>query len=136
MAMTAHIAYDAFDPGVAATLSPTMIKTVIRKQIGFDGLLMTDDLGMQALGGTLTDRANGAIEAGCDVLLHCSGFLKDPDAILAEMREVAEAAPQLTGESARRANRADAMATLEKPIEPVEAWARFYDFFPQLEAAA
>ena len=136
MAMTAHIAYDAFDPERAATISPVMVQDIIRKRIGFDGLLMTDDLGMQALGGTLKERADAAIAAGCDVLLHCSGFLKDPAEIFAEMRDVAEAAPALEGEAARRAARADAMSTREKPFEPVEAWARFYDLFPQLEAAA
>ena len=136
MAMTAHIAYDAFDADRAATISPIMINDIIRGRIGFDGLLMTDDLGMQALGGSLTERATAAIEAGCDMLLHCSGFLKDASDIFAEMREVAEAAPGLGGDAARRAARADAMSTLEKPFEPVEAWAKFYDYFPALEAAA
>ena len=136
MAMTAHIAYEAFDPDRAATVSPIMVQEIIRKRIGFDGLLMTDDLGMQALGGSLSDRAEAAIEAGCDVLLHCSGFLKDPNEILAEMREVAEAAPALEGEAKRRAQRADDMSTQKKPFEPVEAWAKFYDYFPKLVEAA
>ena len=136
MAMTAHIAYDAFDPGRAATLSPIVINDIIRERIGFDGLLMTDDLGMQALGGSLTERGQAAIEAGCDVLLHCSGFLSDPDEILAEMREVAEIAPPLAGDGARRAKRADMMAAQAQPFEPVEGWARFYEYFPALEAAA
>jgi len=136
MAMTAHIAYEAFDPSHAATVSPTMIQDIIRGQIGYNGLLMTDDLGMQALGGTLSERAEAALSAGCDVLLHCSGFLSDPDEIFAEMREVAVAATALEGDSLDRAAHADSMATLEKPFEPVEAWAKFYDFFPTLEAAA
>ncbi len=136
MAMTAHIAYEAFDADRAATVSPVMINDVIRGRIGFDGLLMTDDLGMQALGGTLTGRANAAIAAGCDMLLHCSGFLKDPDDILREMREVAEAAPVLEGKAASRAERAVAMSTQAKPFEPVEGWAKFYDFFPHLVEAA
>ena len=136
MAMTAHIAYEAFDAERAATVSPIMIEQIIRGRIGFDGLLMTDDLGMQALGGSLTDRANAAIAAGCDMLLHCSGFLKDADDILAEMTEVAEAAPVLEGKAAERAERAVAMSTLAKPFEPVEGWAKFYDYFPKLVEAA
>ena len=136
MAMTAHIAYEAFDPDRAATISPIMVQEIIRERIGFDGLLMTDDLGMEALGGSLSERAKAAIEAGCDVLLHCSGFLSDPKDILSEMREVAEAAPVLEGEAKRRAQRADDMSTQKKPFEPVEAWAKFYDYFPNLVEAA
>lgn len=136
MAMSAHISYDAIDAGVPATLSKVMIGDVIRKRIGFDGLLMTDDLGMEALGGSLSERAAGAIEAGCDMLLHCSGFLNTHDAILAEMAEVAEAAPVLGGEALVRANRAEAMATQEKPFDITAGWARFYALFPHLEAAA
>lgn len=136
MAMTAHIAYEAFDPARAATVSPIMINDIIRGRIGFDGLLMTDDLGMQALGGSLTDRADAAIAAGCDMLLHCSGFLKDADAILAEMTEVAKAAPALEDKSAERAKRAVDMSTQAKPFEPVEGWAKFYDYFPHLVEAA
>lgn len=136
MAMTAHIAYEAFDADRAATVSPIIIEEVIRERIGFDGLLMTDDLGMNALGGTLTERAEAAFAAGCDVLLHCSGFLSDSDEIFAEMREVAEASVELSGISLERAVRAGAMATLAKPFEPVEGWAKFYDYFPSLEAAA
>ena len=136
MAMTAHIAYDAIDPDNAATVSKTLISTIIRGRIGFDGLLMTDDLGMKALGGTLTTRAAAAIDAGCDVLLHCSGFVKDESDILAEMREVGEAAPRLAGDALRRAERAEAMSTRVRPFEPGDAWARFHEFFPQIEVAA
>ncbi len=136
MAMTAHIAYDAIDPGVAATLSRKLVEEVIRGRIGFDGLLMTDDLGMKALGGALTDRARGAIAAGCDVLLHCSGFLTDPAAILDEMTEVARAAPELHGEAARRAAVADAIATRAEPLDPATAWAQFMDYFPQVRGVA
>ncbi|KCZ94611.1 beta-hexosaminidase [Hyphomonas johnsonii MHS-2] len=136
MAMTAHISYDAIDAGVAATLSPKLIQGVIRERIGFDGLLMTDDLGMKALGGSLTDRAHGAIAAGCDVLLHCSGFLKAPDDILSEMREVAEAAPVLAGKPLARAERAEAMAASEKPFDVAAGWARFDELFPNFRAVA
>ncbi|MCA8902925.1 MAG: beta-N-acetylhexosaminidase [Hyphomonas sp.] len=136
MAMTAHIAYEAYDPGKAATVSSYMIREIIRGRIGFDGLLMTDDLGMRALGGSLTDRAKAAIAAGCDVLLHCSGFLKDPADILAEMTEVAEASPALVGKPAKRAAAAEAITHHADPFEPATAWRRFRDFFPQLGAAA
>ncbi len=131
MAMTAHIAYEAYDPGKAATVSRYMIQEIIRGRIGFDGLLMTDDLGMRALGGSLSDRAKASIEAGCDVLLHCSGFLKDPAEILAEMTEVGEAAPVLAGKAASRAAAADAIAKHSEPLEPAKAWQRFREFFPQ-----
>ena len=136
MAMTAHIAYEAYDPGRAATVSRYMIQEIIRGRIGFDGLLMTDDLGMRALGGSLADRARASIEAGCDVLLHCSGFLKDPEDILAEMTEVAEAAPALAGKAAERAAVADAIAVRTEPFEPAKAWRRFHELFPQMGAAA
>lgn len=136
MAMTAHISYDAYDPGKAATVSRIMIQDVIRGRIGFDGLLMTDDLGMKALGGTLTERAHASIAAGCDVLLHCSGFLKDPAEILAEMIEVAQAAPHLEGKAEDRADAADAIARRSEPFEAAKGWRRFGQLFPQLEAMA
>ncbi len=125
MAMTAHIAYDHYDAGRAATVSPRMIQEVIRERIGFDGLLMTDDLGMNALGGSLTDRAHASIGAGCDMLLHCSGFLKDADAILAEMTEVAEAAPPLSGKALERAQAAESAAQHEQDFDAAAGWARF-----------
>lgn len=136
MAMTAHISYEAYDPGKAATVSRRMVQEIIRGRIGFDGLLMTDDLGMKALGGSLSDRAQASIAAGCDVLLHCSGFLKDPAEILAEMTEVAEAAPELTGKAAERAAAAEAIAGHSEGFEPAQAWRRFYELFPQMGAAA
>lgn len=136
MAMTAHIAYDAYDPGVAATVSPKMIEGVIRGRIGFDGLLMTDDLGMNALGGDLSSRGAAAIAAGCDVLLHCSGFLEDPDAIVSEMREVAEVAPALAGRALERAQRAEAMSTRHDALDVEAGWARFRELFFDVEAAA
>ncbi len=136
MAMTAHIAYEAYDPGKAATVSKIMIQDIIRGRIGFDGLLMTDDLGMKALGGTLTERADASIAAGCDVLLHCSGFLKDADAILAEMTEVAKAAPHLSGKAAVRAANADAIASKAQPFKPAPAWNRFHELIPPPGAMA
>ena len=99
MAMTAHVIYTAIDKTAPATLSRKLIKSVIRGQIGFRGLLLTDDLSMKALSGTLSEKCEAALNAGCDMLLHCNG-------VLAEMREVAEAAGELKGKSLRRAKAA------------------------------
>lgn len=99
MAMTAHVIYTAIDKTAPATLSRKLIKSVIRGQIGFRGLLLTDDLSMKALSGTLSEKCQAALKAGCDMLLHCNG-------VLAEMREVAEAAGELRGKSLRRAKAA------------------------------
>lgn len=91
MAMTAHILYPAWDAARPATLSPTVIGEVIRRRIGFDGLLMSDDLAMNALSGPPAERARLAIAAGCDVVLHCSGRLEDNEAIAAALGEMGEA---------------------------------------------
>jgi beta-N-acetylhexosaminidase len=99
MAMTAHLLYRAWDADRPATLSPTIIAGIIRGRIGFEGLLMSDDLGMEALAGTLADRARGAIAAGCDVVLHCSG-------VLAESAQAAEAAGAIGAAAADRLARA------------------------------
>jgi len=97
MGMTAHLVYDAIDPA-PATLSPRMMQ-VIREDIGFDNLIMTDDISMKALTGSLTDLSRGALAAGCDVILHCNGTL-------AERSEVAQAAGEMTETAQRRALRA------------------------------
>ena len=99
MAMTAHVIYTALDKKAPATLSRKIIKSVIREQIGFRGLLITDDLSMKALSGTLTEKCSEALKAGCDMLLHCNGKLD-------EMREVAAAASELKAKSLRRAKAA------------------------------
>lgn len=103
MAMTAHVVYTAWDADRPATLSPTVIAEVIRGRIGFDGLLMSDDLGMHALSGDFGVRAAGAIAAGCDIALHCSGDM-------AEMEAVASALPAIADRSVDRMARA--MATI------------------------
>jgi beta-N-acetylhexosaminidase len=77
MAMTAHILFKAWDGQHPATLSPTIINNIIRGEIGFEGLLMSDDIAMKALSGSLPDRARAALAAGVDVVLHCSGKAKD-----------------------------------------------------------
>ena len=101
-----------------------MLFRSIRKEIGFDGLLMTDDLGMKALGGTLASRASRAIDAGVEVILHCSGFLKEADAILAEMSEVAGASPVLAGEALRRAKAAEKAAGKPSEFDKAEGRAK------------
>jgi beta-N-acetylhexosaminidase len=99
MAMTAHVVYEAIDPHRPATTSPKVIRDVIRGEIGFDGLLMSDDVSMNALSGPISVRAKAALFAGCDVVLHCNGRIE-------EMREVAEEAKPLEGPALRRAERA------------------------------
>jgi beta-N-acetylhexosaminidase len=135
MAMTAHIAYAAYDGQAAATVSSRVIGEVIRREIGFDGLLMTDDLGMNALGGTLADRGARAIAAGCDVLLHCSGFIKDATSILEEMAEVASAAPVLSGKALQRANAAEAVTKSISPFDKREGWERLHKLLGVSRAA-
>ncbi len=96
MAMTAHVVYTAIDKNHPATHSKRVISRIIRDQLGFQGLLMTDDLSMQALKGTLAERASAALGAGCDIALHCSGVME-------EMQAVAAVAGPLKGKSLRRA---------------------------------
>ena len=81
LGMTSHVVYDALDPQTAGTLSPVVIR-FLRETLGFDGLLMTDDIEMNALGGAMADRAATAIAAGCDLVLHCSGDLTGMEAVV------------------------------------------------------
>lgn len=121
MGMTGHVSYDALMPGEAATISEQVISEVIRGRIGFDGLLMTDDLGMNALGGDLASRGERALAAGCDILLHCSGFLSQPDDILKEMIEVAGAAGELSGHAQQRAQHVEDSLTEATIIDKQQA---------------
>jgi beta-N-acetylhexosaminidase len=100
LGMTAHLLFSQIDPVLPATLSPHMIQ-LIRTEIGFQGLLMTDDISMQALTGTIGARACAALAAGCDLVLHCNGDLR-------EMSELAEVCPPLAGETRIRAQTARA----------------------------
>lgn len=110
MAMTAHIVYTAFDADACATVSPTMID-IIRTSIGFDGLLMTDDLSMKALKGTFAQRTSASLNAGCDVVLHCNGEMD-------EMTQIMTQVPTLTGKSLIRATAAE---DLRKTPDPFDA---------------
>jgi beta-N-acetylhexosaminidase len=99
LGMTAHVVYTAIDALAPATTSATLVANVIRGWLGFDGLLMSDDISMGALSGSIAERARGAIAAGCDVVLHCNGGLD-------EMQALADAVPVLAGLSAARADAA------------------------------
>ncbi len=94
-AMTAHIVYEAIDPELPATLSPRLIRDVLRGEIGFSGLLVSDDVSMRALSGDLTDLTRRILAAPCDLVLHCNGDL-------GEMRQVAAGLAPLTDAAARR----------------------------------
>lgn len=102
-AMTAHILYDAFDPRRPATLSPLVINRVIRRAIGFDGLLVTDDLAMRALRGDPGALAQHAIAAGCDLVLHCTGVLEDTAALLEDCPSLAPLAARRMADARARA---------------------------------
>jgi beta-N-acetylhexosaminidase len=108
MAMTAHVVYEAIDAQRPATTSPKLIRDVIRGEIGFGGLLMSDDLSMQALTGSLDYRAKASLFAGCDVVLHCNGNL-------AEMREISAELKPLEDIHLKRAEAA--LAPLSKALE-------------------
>lgn len=108
--MTAHVLFDGVDPERAASVSPVVIGEVIRGAIGFDGLLFSDDLGMNALTGSPGERAAAVIAAGTDVATHCSGVFE-------ETVEVVDAVPALTGGALGRAERA--LAALRRP-EPFD----------------
>ena len=127
VAMTAHVVYEAIDPDRPATLSPRIVADIIRGFIGFDGLLMTDDLSMKALTGSFAERAAAAFSAGVDLVLHCNGDL-------AEAQPVADASPWLEGRSLERAQAALTLRDVAPtPLDPVDAWARLRS---GLEAAA
>jgi beta-N-acetylhexosaminidase len=103
-AMTAHILYRAIDPELPATLSPRAID-LIRTSIGFEGVLVSDDLSMQALGGSLQERAQGALAAGCDLVLHCNGDMTEMSGIAAAIGAPSAAARRrlAAGEARRQA---------------------------------
>lgn len=109
MGMTAHLVYEAFDAERPATVSPVMME-LIRDEIGFDGLLMTDDISMEALSGTIVDRGQASLAAGCDLVLHCNGDLE-------EMRALAAALPEMTPVAISRAERALAQRQVPEPVD-------------------
>ncbi|MFM8746089.1 MAG: beta-N-acetylhexosaminidase [Aestuariivirga sp.] len=114
MAMTAHVVYTAIDASAPATLSKPVISSVVRGRLGFNGLLMTDDLSMKALSGTFTEKTLRALAAGCDLVLHCNGDL-------AEMQEVAAAAGVLKGPALARARAALKARLKPQPFDRKQA---------------
>lgn len=113
-AMTAHVVYTAIDPHAPATTSQRLIGGIIRGEIGFDGLLMSDDLSMEALSGSMVARASAAMAAGCDVALHCNGDL-------AEMTAAVEGVPVLSGAALARFDRAMAITRAHEPFDQIAA---------------
>lgn len=129
LGMTAHVVFSAIDPVAPATASVTIVQHVIRDSIGFSGLLMSDDISMGALAGSLGERTTAAIAAGCDMILHCNGKID-------EMLAVAAAAPQLAGEAARRAAAALALRKAAAPIDAAARRAEFFKLMAGVEPAA
>ncbi len=121
LAMTAHVVYTALDPDCPATLSPTVITEVIRGELGFSGVLMSDDLGMGALSGGFDERAAAVLDAGCDLVLHCSGDLDEMQAVSTALRPAAGRV--IAGFEGRGGasgiDRAHALARLEALLAPV-----------------
>lgn len=115
MAMTVHLILAAVDPDRPATQSAKVIEDVIRGRLGFGGLLMTDDLSMQALGGDVAARAVKCLDAGCDVVLHCNDTMEN-------RRAVGRAVPPLTALAAKRADDALAARRAPEPFDPASAW--------------
>jgi beta-N-acetylhexosaminidase len=113
-AMTAHIKFVALDANATASTSPLVIGQIIRGLIGFSGLLISDDLSMQALSGSLFERASAALAAGTDLALHCNGRMT-------EMMEVASASPELSAQSAQRLERALAVTRNVTAFDRLEA---------------
>lgn len=113
-AMTAHVVFPAIDADRPASTSKPVISEVIRGEIGFDGLLMSDDLSMHALSGPMRQRAQEVLAAGCDVALHCNGDM-------GEMREAAEGCVPLSGRAADRFARAWRVTQRQSDFDPKEA---------------
>ncbi len=117
MGMVAHVVYRAIDPEHPASTSATVIGQVVREQLGFDGLLLSDDLSMGALHGSPATRALAVLAAGCDIALHCNGTLS-------EMQEIATVAPPLEGMAGIRWERARLALRPPQPMVLTESRAR------------
>lgn len=129
MAMTAHVVFSALDPAHPATTSATIIHQVIRGVIGFQGLLMSDDVSMNALAGSIAERTRAILAAGCDMVLHCNGKLD-------EMREVARETPELSGQALQRAERALASRKAPQAFDRRQARAELDALINRAETAA
>lgn len=118
LGMTAHVVFSAIDPVAPATTSAIMVNDVIRGSIGFKGLLMSDDVSMKALSGTLEARARASLAAGCDIVLHCNGEI-------GEMQEIAAACPLVRGRAAERAEAALTQRLAPQPFDATKARVQF-----------
>ncbi|MBB4265824.1 beta-N-acetylhexosaminidase [Roseospira visakhapatnamensis] len=123
LGMTAHVVYTAIDADRPATLSPTVITEIIRGHIGFDGLLLTDDISMKALNGDFTRRAGLSLDAGCDVVLHCNGDL-------AEMRAVVAGCRPMDAAALARLDRCHAARRRPAPFDADTAVTRLRELMP------
>jgi beta-N-acetylhexosaminidase len=128
MAMTAHVVFSALDPAHPATTSATIIEQVIRGVIGFQGLLMSDDVSMNALAGSMAERTRAIVAAGCDMVLHCNGKLD-------EMREVAAETPELSGKALERAKMALASRKPPQPFDRLAARAELDELVDRVRMA-
>jgi beta-N-acetylhexosaminidase len=129
MAMTAHVVFSAIDPAHPATTSATIIERVIRGFVGFQGLLMSDDVSMNALAGSIAERTRAVFAAGCDVVLHCNGKLD-------EMHQVARETPELSGRTVERARRALAARKPPQAFDRTAARAELDTLISQLGTGA
>jgi beta-N-acetylhexosaminidase len=129
MAMTAHVVFSAYDPVQPATTSATIIERVIRGLIGFQGLLMSDDVSMNALAGSIVERTRAIVAAGCDIVLHCNGKMS-------EMQDVARETPELSGKALERARRALAARKAPKPFDRAAARSELDALIKRLGAAS
>lgn len=111
--MTAHVIYTNWDADLPASLSASVIETIIRQRIGFDGLLMSDDLDMKALNGSIPELAAGVVAAGCDLALNCWARMDD-------MIGIANSLPDISTQSKARLDRAMASAQLDQASPPLE----------------
>ena len=125
MAMTCHIVYTALDPERPATTSPVVIEEIIRGHIGFDGLLISDDSSMNALKGTLGERAAAIAANGCDIVLHCNG-------VMDEMKQVVAEARPLAGRTLERAKAVEAALGKADGADEMALRAEFAGFFPSV----
>ena len=128
-AMTAHVVYEALDKAAPATTSATVINDVIRGTIGFDGVLVSDDLSMKALAGPMEERAAAALAAGCDLVLHCRGDM-------AEMQDIARGVGPLSGGAAARLARGGEMLGQSADWDRDAALARLSDILKPLNPGA
>ena len=123
MAMTCHVVFEAVDPHNPASASPLVVENIIRDEIGFDGLLISDDISMNALSGDIAARAKAIVASGTDIVLHCNGDM-------AEMQTVSDAVPLLSGDALQRAEQVMALAPVADAADLVALNALVDGHFP------